>query len=206
MDTPGKELALYSPVGSGGELSGLDARLLDIVAEAGGRISGEEIAKKLNVESMTPARCAQRVREILKSQDLLSQVEQKALILLDFIKVRDMLFDRIEGTETRITKHGDVIEVESSPGLFNTMVRMLKEWRLLIESMRQDVDSETVKIRAAHARIMMDAIVEMFEEFIRLLEQFFIDKDRLPTRIEMNEMMEEAMPFGFQALERKTAA
>ena len=201
MTTPGKEMALYSPVGSGGSLSGLDSRLLDIVAEAGGRISAEEIAKKLGVESMTPARCAQRVREILKSQDLLSQVEQKALILLDFIKVRDLLFDRIDGTETRITKHGDVIEVESSPGLFNSMIRLLKEWRVLIESMRNDVDSETVLIREAHAQIMMEAISVMFKQLmVRLSEEGF----DIPVTLAM-ELMEEVMPLGFQALEKKTA-
>lgn len=198
---PGKELALYSPVGSGGELSGLDARLLQIVAEHGGRISGEELSKRLGIESMTPARCTQRVREILKSQDTLSQVEQKALILLDFIKVRDMLFERIEGTETRITKHGDTIEVESSPGLFNSMIRLLKEWRVLIESMRNDVDTETVKIREAHAKIMMDAISVMFKQlFIRLSEHGF----EIPTALSM-ELMEEAMGLGFQELEKKTS-
>lgn len=199
-DTPGTELALYSPVGSGGELSGLDARLLAIVADAGGRISSEEISKQLGIPSMTPARCGQRVREILRSQDLLSQVEQKALILLDFIKVRDLLFDRIEGTETRITKHGDVIDVESSPGLFNSMIRLLKEWRVLIESMSQDVDSESLKIRKAHANAMLEAISLIFKHlFTRLGEEGY----EIPTVLSM-ELMEEAMALGFESLEKRT--
>jgi len=195
-----KQVDLYAPVGSGGELSGLDDHLLSIVAEAGGRISGEEISKQLGVPSMTPARCTQRVREILRSQDILSQLDQKALILRDLVKIRDLLFDRIEGTETRITKQGDVIEVESSPGLFNSVIRLLKEWRSLIESMRSDVDGETIVIRQAHAKIMNDAIGLMFKHLMTRLSEEGFD---VPTRLSM-ELMEEAMALGFQSIESRT--
>lgn len=201
----GTAIELYRKVGEGGQLSGLDSRLLALVAEAGGRISGEELSEKLG-GSISPARCLQRVREILKSQDILSITEQKSLLLLDVIRLRDILFDRVEGTETRITKHGDLVDVESSPAWANALVRLLREWRTTIDSMRSDIDGDQLLIREAHAKIMLDAIETVFLAFITRLDRHFQNYKEPPTRSQMEEMLEDALPLGFQALERKTAA
>src|SRR6478736_4632626 len=97
MAKPGTEIMLYHRVGDGGELSGWDARLLQMAAE---RKTMEQMYEELGRPSgVSPARLGQRVREILNSQDWLSITDQKALLLLDFVKLRDVLWERLNGTE-----------------------------------------------------------------------------------------------------------
>lgn len=200
-DKPGTDLMIYTPVGGEGGLSGMDDRLLRLVKDHP-RISMEELSEKLGIESMTPARCGQRVREILKAQDWLSITDQKSLLLLDLVWLRDRLFERIEDGESRITKYGQVIEVESNPALFSAAVRLLKEWHGIIQSMQSDVDGDKLTIRETHAKIMMDAIMVMFKEFITRLSEEGVE---IPMALAMA-LMEEVMPLGFQSLEKRTAA
>jgi len=152
--------------------------------------------------SLSPARCAARVREIIKSQDLLSVNEQKALLLLDFIRLRDILFDRVEGTESRMTKSGDIVEVDSAPAWANALVRLLKEWRGTIDSMKADIDSEELLIRRAHAEIMVQAMRLSFERLMLELEKagFEIPRDLA------EQIIEESIPIGFQSLEKRISA
>lgn len=206
MTEPGKSIELYRAPGEGGELSGLDARLLEIVAEAGGRISGEEMAKKLNVSTMTPARCLQRAKEILQSQDLFSLTEQKALILLDVIRLRDILFERVEGTDTKLDRDGRVVDLTAAPAWSSALIRLLREWRSIIDSMKVEIDSDQLQIRQAHADIMMEAITLIFENFLRALDKFVEVNGRAPSRLEANDIMEESLPIGFNVIEHRTAA
>lgn len=195
---PGLELELYRPVGGDGGLSGLDARLLEFAAK---RMTGEEMAAELGIEQMTPARCLQRVREILKAQNALSRNEQKALLLLDLVRARDTLFDRIEGTETKITKRGDVVDVESDPRHMSNLIRLLREWRGIIDSMQEDIDSSQVKITKAYADMMMRALEVVFRRMLaRLAEEGF----EIPEDL-ARDLIEELLPLGFQALEEKIA-
>ena len=195
------EVSIYAAVGSGGELSGLDDQLLKIVAAAGGHISGEEISRELNISSMTPMRCVQRIREILKSQDILSQSDQKALILRDFVSLRDKLFEQINDGDEVITKGGDVVNVATSAGYYNAMIRLLKEWSALITSMRTDIQQETVLIRQAHAKIMMGAIEVMFDSMMDGLKDQGYD---IPHALGM-QLLEEAMPKVFQSIDKRTS-
>jgi len=199
--SPLSEVSIYAAVGSDGELSGLDDQLLKIVAAAGGHISGEEIAKELGISSMTPMRCVQRIREILKSQDILSQSDQKALILRDFVALRDKLFEQINDGDEVVTKDGDVISVPTSAGYYNAMIRLLKEWSALITSMRTDISQETVLIRQAHAKIMISAIEVMFGGMMDELKKQGYD---IPNALGM-QILEEIMPKVFQALDEKTS-
>lgn len=192
------DAALYSPLGEGGQLSGLDEQLLEMARK---RMTAEQMYEELGSPSgMSPARCLQRVREIVRAQDYLSLTEQKALLLLDFIKLRDILFDRIEGTEIKINRHGDEIEVESSPGWANALVRVLKEWNKVIESMSADVEQGRSTIQRQHADLFMGAISVMFDRYNLRLEQAGAT---LPAASDLAEIWEEVMPLGFKSLTDK---
>jgi hypothetical protein len=198
MSEPVSDVALYRAVGEGGELSMLDKELLKLAAK---RLSPEEIVKEGGLSAvLTPARAAQRIREILHSQDFLSLTEQKSLLLLDFVDLRDKLWERIDGTETRLTKHGDTIEVDSDPRHITNLIRLLKEWRGLVESMQTDIDSDSIKIRDAHASIMMAAMSVMFDRFLGKLEAAGYGVPKAQAM----EMWEEVMPLGFASLEKRT--
>jgi len=204
MAKPGTEIMLYHRVGDGGELSGWDARLLQMAAE---RKTMEQMYEELGRPSgVSPARLGQRVREILNSQDWLSITDQKALLLLDFVKLRDVLWERLNGIEEKFNKHGDLIEVSAGSGWAQAFIRLLREWRGLLESMSADIDSDRLMIREAHAKIMIDALWVMFERFVLRLEAYFAEYKRLPTRVEMNDMLEDVMPYAFESLEEKTAS
>jgi hypothetical protein len=196
---PASELDIYRPVGEDGELSGLDDRLLTLAAQ---HLSPEQIAQQINIQGVTPLRVSQRIREILKSQDWLSASQQKSLLLLDLVRLRDILFDRVEGTETKITKHGEVLEVESDSRHASNLIRLLREWRSVIESMQKDIDSEKVTINRAYATVMIEAINVMFQRFILRLEQSGV---KLPPERELMDLMEEVMPLGMQTLESKVS-
>lgn len=198
----GTAMELFQAVGDGGQISGLDQRLLDLVAKTP-NTTPEELSEALGVPSMTPARCAARVREIIKSRDWLSQTEKKSLLLDDLIRLRDIVFERLEGTEVKFDRHGDAIEVESSSAWANTMVRLLREWRQVIESMQHDVESADIKIRRAHAEIMLAAIEVMFERMLLRLEAAL--EVKIPRDL-ANSIMEEVMPIGFTSLDSRTTA
>lgn len=190
---------IYHPLGEGGQLSGFDEKLLEMATQ---RISPEEMYARLgSPESLSPARCLQRVREIVRSTDYLTILDQKALLLLDFVRLRDILWDRIEGTELKITKHGDTIEVGSAPGWANAMIRVLKEWRVTIDSMQKDLDGGQLAVSRAHAEVMMAAISVMFDRFIGRLEDHYRLYQSLPEATDMREMFEEVMPLGFAKIE-----
>jgi hypothetical protein len=138
----------------------------------------------------------QRVREIIKAQDLLSVAEQKSLILLDIIKVRDLIMERLGGYETKIGRDGIGVEVETGAPMYNAMIRLFKEWRSLIDSIRDDVDAGNVQIRQAHADIMMEALMAMFRHYSNRLESAGIV---VPQALAL-ELLEEVAPIGFNAL------
>lgn len=199
------EVSLYRPFGEGGELSGLDMKLLEFATQ---RLTGEQMFEQLGSPTgLSPARCIQRVKEIVKAQDYLSIAEQKSLLLLDFVRLRDRLWERIdEGTETKITKNGDVIDVGLDSAFYRALTQVLKEWRVTIDSMRNDVQGEEMTIRAAHAEIMMAAISVMFDRYTLRLEQHFDLYKSLPDAEEMRTIFEEVMPLGLSAVQAKVQA
>jgi hypothetical protein len=198
---PGMEVEIYHPVGEAGHLSGLDARILEILSKNPHQ-SMEELAAELNVPGMTPARAGQRAREILKSHDWLSIVQIKGLLLHDFVELRDEVWRRINGTEEKITKHGDLVEVDSSPAWANVMVRLLREWRQTLDSMQQDYDDSDTKLRRAHAEYVIQAISVMFDRYQQLLRE---DGYAIPTD-RARELFEQVLPIGLQSLNENTQA
>lgn len=196
----GTDLMLYSPVGEGGTLSGFDEQLLDMASK---RMSGEQMYAELGEPpGMTPARCLQRAREIIKAQDWASVHDQKALLLRDFVKMRDLLWERISGTETKITKDGDVIDVDPGVGWYNALSRVLREWRTTIKEMQDDVEGSEAILRRAQAEVMISAISVMFERYNLKLDQAGVT---LPDRNTLAEIFEEVMPLGFQVIESKVS-
>lgn len=191
-----RDIALVNRVGEGGQISGLDKQLLKMAAQ---RYTAEQMSEELG-GAIDPARCAQRVREIIKSQDILSVTEQKALLLLDMVELRDILFDRVKESDIAIDRNGDSIEIGSDPRHAANLIRLLREFRTLIESSQAEITSAQVMIREAHAQIMLAAIDVVFERFLLRLEQAGHELDRAVAM----QAMEEAMPLAFQALEKKT--
>lgn len=194
---------IYTPMGEGGQMTGFDKKLLEMASR---RLSAEQMYEELSrPPGLSPARCLQRVKEMLNATDYLSQVEQKSLLLLDFVRLRDVLWERLEGVDTKITKHGDVIEVESAPAWANSLIRLLKEWRITIESMTKDVDAGQITVSKAHGQIMMEAISVMFDRYTLRLEEHLAHHKALPTLEERRIIFEEIMPLGFAAIEAKAA-
>lgn len=200
IEADAKDLTIYAPIGEGGQLSGFDEKLIEMATR---RLTAEQMYEALgNPPSMTPARCFQRVREILKAQTRFSALEQQALLLNDFVKLRDVLWERIEGTETKITKNGDVIEVESGVGYFNAMARVLREWSRLMTEMQKNVDDGATTITQQDATLMMQVISIMFDRYHGMLEREGV---KLPDANRRREMFEEIMPLGFQVLQERVA-
>lgn len=198
------DVQIYSPMGQGGSMTGLDKKLLEFASQ---RMSGEAMYEELgSPPGLSPARCIQRVKEIVQATDYLDEVEQMSLLLLDFVRLRDILWERLEGTETKITKTGEIIEVESAPAWANALVRVLKEWRVTISAMQKAVGDGQMSVSKAHAKMMMEAISVMFDRYQLRLEQHFAQYKTLPTLEERRAIFEEVMPLGFAAIEQKTAA
>lgn len=196
----GTDIVLYTKPGEGGELSGLDARLLEIVSE-NPRITGEDLAEKLGIESMSPARCMQRVREILRSQDWLGRTGQQALLLRDLIELRDLLFERVKGTDIKIGKDGEIIEVGSSAAFANALVRVLREWRVTVKEMSEEIDGEQGKLRQAHADVFNAALGIFAERFAIELSKVYPEIGRT----ELDRLIELAIPKAFQVIQSKVA-
>ena len=196
---------IYEPMGEGGQLSGLDRQILEMASK---RMSADQMWVELGrPTTLTPARLLQRLKEILASQDVLTQQEQMALVLLDVIKLRELLWERLEdGKEAKITKHGEVVATGLGSSFYNTMARTLREMRVTIESMSKAVDGGGVTIRQAHADIMMAAISVMFDRFVARIEDHVRLYDAMPEAGQLRTMFEEVMPLGFTSMEGKIAA
>lgn len=183
-------------------LSITDDRLLDMAAD---RKSFEQMYQELGrPPGMTAASIGSRVRTLLAAFQL-DGPEQKALLLRDLVRLRDIIFERLEGENLKMTKDGDLIDVGPDAAWANAMVRVLKEWRSTIESMQKDVEGERQSIREAHAQIMLQAITVMFDRFVGRLEEANSDEFSgitfSGTRPALMRLMEEVMPLGFQHLQ-----
>lgn len=188
-------------VGAGGQLSGLDQRLLDIVQQRNGRISGEELAKELGVASITPARALQRVREILKSKDALDNTMRKALILQDMIDLKTHLQDVIRGEGGTVEmKDGREVYSFGDPRWSKTLLEVLKEFNRTLERDEENVQKEVMTLRRGNAQLFHGALELTFERFLFILEQ------RHPEIkvAELREMVEEAIPYGFAVIDART--
>ena len=183
-------------------LSILDDRLLDMAAD---RKSFEQMYEELGrPDNMSPASIGTRVRTLLAAYQL-DAVEQKALLLRDLVRLRDIIFNQLEDDGIRIDKDGELVGGGPDAAWANAMVRVLKEWRSTIESMQKDLDGDRQSIREAHAQIMLQAITVMFDRFVGRLEEANRDEFSGITftgsRAALMAIMGEVMPLGFQHLQ-----
>lgn len=159
---------LNEPVGEGGALSGLDTRLLEYAAM---KMSPEEMSNQL-AGAVDPARCAQRVREILRSQDWLSVVEQQAILMLDMYELRNILFDKVrENDVVTYNDNGDEVWSMQDPRWSANLIRLMKEFRAMLDATKAEVDKNKGNIRRAHADLMFGAIDLAFERLTFEIEK-----------------------------------
>jgi hypothetical protein len=94
------------------------------------------------------------VREILRSHDYLSQVERRALVLLDMIELKEILLDhvRTEGGEVTNERTGETYYSFGDPRWAGALVKLLSEMNKLISADKGDIDAARMKIRRKHAR------------------------------------------------------
>lgn len=198
------ELAIYRPVGEGGSLSALDERLLQVMG-SNPLTTPEQLAEQVGF-GLSPARAAARVHEIMVSQDWLSKTEQKALMLMDLIRLRDVVWEQVEAGGVRVyDEDGLPKRIEADPRWSQTLVRVFREWRNLIESMQADVASEKSMVRDAHAAIMIGALEVMFQRFLLRVEKAQAEGRTLGER-DYRDLMEEVIPLGFASITEKRNA
>ena len=183
-------------------LSILDDRLLDMASR---RYSFEKMYEELgSPEGTSPAALGTRVRTLLAAFTL-DAVEQKALLLRDLVRLRDIIFEQLEGDGLHVNQDGEIVGKELAPAWASAMVRLLKEWRSTIESMQDDLAGDRASIREAHAQIMFEALSVMFDRFVLRLEQAAADEFSGITfsgsRPALMNLLGEVMPMGFEFLQ-----
>lgn len=185
---------LTRPVGADGKLSMLDKRLLKMASL---RLSPAEMAERMN-GIITPAAAAQRVREILSAWDYLSIVEQKALILMDLIELKDILMDRVRQEGGMVEgKNGELVYSFGDPRWASAVTKVLSEMGKLITQEQANVDAERQGVRRAHAMVMVRAIEQTFDRFARDLRAEF---PSVPEA-RMRGVLEEAIPIAVAAID-----
>jgi hypothetical protein len=145
--------------------------------------SPEELSR-LTGTTVKPAAAAQRVIDILKSQDWLSQVQQKQLLIHDLMAIKDKLMH-------------EVIDLNMTKDNAGTLVRVLKEIGDRLDKDKLDLNAALTQIRKAHAEMMLAAIRVAFERSALELEK------RYPqvSKTELNEVFRMALPEAAREIE-----
>lgn len=190
---------LDAAVGAFGRLSVLDKKLLKWAAE---RRSPEWMSAKLD-GVLSPAAAAQRTREILKSQDWLSQVEQRALILQDMIELKNILMGRIrkEGGLVTDEETGQVAYSFGDPRWAANLTKLLGEMNKLIINEQSQVDVERQSLRRAHAQVMVRAVELAFKTLVLRVREKYPEVDEMVLRT----FLEDALPNAVSAIEMSVA-
>lgn len=145
--------------------------------------SPEELSK-LTGGTIKPAAAAQRVIDILKSRDWLSQVQQKQLLIEDLMMVKDKLMR-------------EVIDLNMTKDNAGTLVRVLKEIGDRLDKDKLDLNAALTQIRKAHAEMMLEAIRIAFERSALELEKRYPEVGRG----EINEIFRMALPDAAREVE-----
>lgn len=182
-------------VGAFGKLSVLDKKLLKWAAE---RRTPEWMSQKLD-GVLSPATCAQRTREILKSQDWLSQVEQRALILQDMIELKNILMGRIRSEGGLVTDEetGRVAYSFGDPRWAANLTKLLGEMNKLIINEQGQVDAERAALRRSHAMVMVKAVELAFKNLALSVREKYPEVDEMVLR----GFLEDAIPNAVSAIE-----
>lgn len=182
---------LSKPVGADGELSGLDARLLTMAAS---HKSPEEMSEELG-GSISPARAAQRVREILSSRDWLSHAAQEQLVMQEMVELKDRLKNLIARWDEADYLHG------LDPRMIAMLQKMLTDLLKAVEQRRKAASTERITIRTAHAALIVSAIERSFRMMMHeLSEHYKIDE------IVARDALEAALPRAIEAIQEHEEA
>lgn len=145
--------------------------------------SPEELSR-LTGNTVKPAAAAQRVVDILKSQDWLSQVQQKQLLIFDLMAIKDKLMH-------------EVVDLNMTANNAGTLVRVLKEIGDRLDKDKLDLNAALTQIRKAHAEMMLAAIRVAFERSALELEKRYPEV----SRGEINEIFRAALPDAAREVE-----
>lgn len=145
--------------------------------------SPEELSR-LTAGRVSPAAAAQRVIDILKSRDWLSQVQQKQLLIEDLMMVKDKLMR-------------EVIDLNMTKDNSGTLVRVLKEIGDRLDKDKLDLNAALTQIRKAHAEMMLAAIRVAFERSALELEKRYPEV----SKGEIHEVFRAALPEAAREIE-----
>jgi hypothetical protein len=145
--------------------------------------SPEELSALTN-GVVTPARAAQRVRDILASRDWLTQLEREQLILDDLMELKDVLYEKAV--------------VFKSLDAAKPLISLLATIQKAVSEKKIDVNEIIKTITRAQASIMLDGINVAMERMILELERRHPDVFK---RGEVYEVLEVAIPEAVEAVE-----
>jgi hypothetical protein len=141
------------------------------------------------------------VREILRSWDWMSINEQQALILMDFIELKEILLDRVR-------REGGIVEGEDGrvaysfgdPRWATTLNNTLKEMNKLISGMQATVESDRAVLRAEHAGHMVRALEKFADIFAAGVRASYPEIEPQELRLQI----EEALPAAIAIIDAAT--
>lgn len=187
---------LGQAVGYEGKLSYLDGQLLKCASK---RMTLQQISDELG-GVLTPAQCGQRVREIYKSYDWMGDLEQRGMILMDFIELKNILFDRVrsEGGTVR-NDDGTIYYSFGDPRWAAALTKVLEQLSKLVSREQPKLDAERTLLRRAHAKVMVDAVEVAFRKLMLDIRESYPEVDEL----ELRSFLETALPAAIQAIEAR---
>lgn len=185
---------LNEVVGAGGVLSMLDKKLLKYASQ---RLTPIEMADRLD-NIISPPQAAQRVREILRSWDWLSITDQKALVMMDLVELKEILLNRVRG-EGGIVEDGDGGRIYSygDPRWAAALTKVLTQMEKMIVNTQADLDAERGGIRRAHAMVFVRAVEMAFDRLSRQLREEF---PQVPES-RMRHAIEDAVPLAIASID-----
>ena len=168
--------------------SALDRRL---ISAAAAHKTPEEMSEAV-LGRLTPAQCIDRVKEIIASQDVWSELESRKLLLFQMQEHLDWL------TENRDKEHKDM----TGNSILSSIPRMMKLLSDSLDKSRINAAEVSTKLGSEHARMYVEGYTRGFEAILKLLSE------RGHAVVEEEEMLE-IMELGVQAsgkyLEKVTA-
>lgn len=186
---------LTASIGEAG-LSGLDRKLLKLAAK---RKTGEEMGEALNIP---PARAMQRVREILRTRNWLTVLEQKALLNEEMHELKNILFERVrkEGG-TYENKHGQEYWTFGDPRWSANLIKVLKELNGYLTASELQHEEEERFVDKEQARAMGEVLESAFKSFTKRLRE---DHPEI-AEIYLRDLMEDSLNVAFVKLDEMSA-
>ena len=103
---------------------------------------------------LTPAQCAERVRELLASKTMLDEVQERRLLLIQMAEHLDWLKSKRDNADS-----------------WSSITRMYKVLSDQVERTNINISDISTKLAEDHARFFADAIVLGFEKMVKALSE-----------------------------------